>query len=161
MTPIRLLVERNCPPTAGKLLYSHTDLAFDFEPLVPCPTGLYSLVIGSLQLDVSMESGIVLYPWGYSPYMGWSAGSVDAPADPLGAAIRAELLEGLPPRGAGIGLPNESAFTRTYDEGSGWIRFALESTSSVSAVAVEFASNCIMEIFEGMLVGLYLHPEWE
>jgi hypothetical protein len=159
MSPVRFLVERDLPPTGGKLVYSRTDLSFAFEMSAPRASDLFSLAMGTLQLDVIMNSGLVLYPWGYWPYPAWSAGAVVVPADRVVAAVRADLLEGLPPRGAGVGLPGGSLFT-TYDQDSGWIQISRQLKPTSGASAVEFAANCIMQISNEELVGLFLHPEY-
>lgn len=71
---ISFAVNRACPPLTGKLLYRLRDHALDFEALSPkhaasCvgPSGQTSVAVGTVQLEVSVDSGRVLYPWGYLP----------------------------------------------------------------------------------------------
>jgi hypothetical protein len=59
-------------PTPGKLSYDKEEKSFNYEGEGTETQGVAALLVGgTLQIDVSIETKRLLFPWGYSPTESW------------------------------------------------------------------------------------------
>lgn len=163
---IRFEVNPDVKPLEGELVYRDADHAFDFVPASmgiarehAGASGATSLLLGTLQLEVSAESGVVLYPWGYHPKAAWRASSL-SPAAVRRGAVRA-LSDAPLVAGISRDVAPSARWTTSYDSKSGWVRIARSESDAVAAEAVEFAPGSVAVIERGALVELWLHPRME
>jgi hypothetical protein len=149
------------PMLAGRLVYAESDYAFNFE-LDPSDEarrgtrGSTSFVIGTLQLEVALESMQCLYIWGYCPQQGWKLSPLSPPSAQQGSL---KVHSDAPlTAGVSIGLDKIMPSTPWFDPESGWFCIGNKEVDADSQ-AVEFANNCIAVIASGQLSSLWIHPE--
>ncbi|MBP2323573.1 hypothetical protein JOF56_003958 [Kibdelosporangium banguiense] len=147
---------------AGVLKYSRSDMGFFFEVSSRSELaarvgdrGRTSLVVDSLQLEVSVETGEVLYVWGYCPETAWSSGSVRPPGSAIGKVV------------AEVDLPLEEAvsvsisklpWSITYDRDSGWFR--IFCADSQSEEVIEISPGILLGLSEAELSSIWLRPQF-
>ena len=159
---VRIDVEENEAPLQGELRYVAQDYSFNFEvdstELLRERIGLSgvgSLVLGTLQIEVAVDSGYLLYPEGYCPHTAWHAGSVN-PLPARDACLRVSDA-GTIQRGAGIRVGRRETPLIVYDRKSGWLRLQLDGADAVED-AVMFATGAIAGLSKGELLTLWLKP---
>jgi hypothetical protein len=152
------------PPLQGRLRYIEPDLSFRFDPASPEAAveragreGESSLALATVQLHFGVETGLVLYPDGYSPRQGWRASALGAPPASAGQ-VRVTLDEDAVP---GIGYRPEGLRTVevSHDREAGWVRLAGGAPPSPGADYVEVAPGVVLELESGRLLALWLRPE--
>ena len=163
---IRFEMNTDVKPLEGELVYRDADHAFDFVPTSTVVVreqsgskGVTSLLLGTLQLEVSAETGLVLYPWGYHPKAAWLARSL-LPAVAPRVAVRA-VGDGALDAGVAQDVAPSERWTTSYDAKSGWVRIARSENAAAWTEAVEFAPGSIAVLERGSLVELWLHPRME
>lgn len=146
----------------GTLEYRSADHAFAFEPDIDAAEWKEllagersSLAIDTLQIEVSVPTGRMLYVWGYHPVERWSKATLNPPASGPGA-LKVQSSDAMIP-GASLAIDNGSPWITSHDSRSGWICVRSPSREQVSD-AVEFASDSIAEVAGARLVALWLHP---
>ena len=117
-----------------------------------------SLSVGTLQIEVGVESGLVLFVWGLHPTTSWKRESVGPPKPPL-AGLRVESDESLR-RGVSLSLAAVGAWETNFDEESGWVRIARDPTCA-SAVEVAVATGVVLGVTDGHLDSVWLQPVFE
>lgn len=145
----------------GILIYVQQDHAFDFQPAAPDELsraaggkGTASLLVGSLQIEVGVESGRFLFVWGYHPMATWREAQLHAPVACPGAIVLANSnLE----HGISQPLTEVGEWTTVYDRQSGWVRLGPASEAAVEKT-IQFAEDTLCELSEGKLVSLWLRP---
>lgn len=151
-------------PIEGFLLYRLDDHAFDFvlggsteADEVIGLLGTTSLLVGTLQIEVDIETGRLLYVWGYSPKAGWRVQQdVWVPhADPAVARVLDVELE------PGISLTVAEAHETecVYDPPSGVVRAQAADASPDAAIRIAAGVDLLLE--KGALVGVVLHPHFD
>jgi hypothetical protein len=151
-------------PLRGRLIYSRSDLAFEFEfarerqYLARVADGESSVAIDTLELRISWPSGQLLYPTGYLGGVSGRAGRrVSAPiAAERGVRLKTRGL--LDNASVVYALEGTKHWEVAHDPRSGWVRIA-EPHLSVE-VAATFADNCIAGLARHRLVALWLRPEF-
>lgn len=158
-------IDTDEPALKGKLIYHVQDHSFDFEPesLVTLQqrvgfVGTTSLLINSMQLEVGIETGILLYVWGYYPRYHWKQAKLSPPSPCVGM-IRAGL-ESPFEEGISISIEPMIQWTTHYDSSSGWICIG-DSTIPPTHEPIEFATFVIAVIEKTNLHALWLHPAFE
>jgi hypothetical protein len=149
----------------GLVIYREGDYAFDFHPLDPLhlsertgDQGVSSLGIGSLQIEIGIETRLALFAWGYCPRQGWKEGHLDVPR-----IVQGQVQVNDQPLGRGVSHPvgeEASDWRTTYDIDSGWVRIH-RTSSTDSDQLVEIASGTLLDIRNGDLWSLWLHPTFE
>lgn len=113
-------------PLKGTLSYDQTEHSFRFNP-DPADLGarlqgqgVTSVSIGTLQLEVDVESGQVLYAWGLHPNNIWRSDSIGAPSAEAGKITihpEEDFEEGI-----SIRLSRVGEWETLHDQQSGWLR---------------------------------------
>ncbi|WP_435582480.1 hypothetical protein [Amycolatopsis thermoflava] len=136
-------------PLAGLLRYSRSDRAFGFQPRNPDDLagrtgcgGRTSLVAGTLQLEVAVDTGEALYVWGYLPTESWRRAALSHP-DAVGGRVKVEL-DG-PALEAGVSETiAPSDWEVLFDQDSGLVR----------VVQNRWSAERVVEIADGVRLGL-------
>lgn len=161
-----LEVVDNSRPVAGELVYVVADHAFDFRPSSPDDirrlaggSGTTSLLIGTLQIEVGIDTGMLLYPWGYLPRVGWMEGSlprVRTRAAGLRLASVRELI-----RGVSIDLLQAEPPRTIFDPSSGRVCLQAGSFDDTLNETIEFADGAAVSLRNGHIAAVWLHPSFE
>lgn len=151
----------------GELLYRTHEYSFEFVPASredvrkrAGASGTTSLCIGTLQLEVGIQTGGVLFVWGYHPRNTWKEDKLDPPAF-INGALRLEgpNSSSLQP-GVTVDIGGNAAWTTACDLRSGWVHVRQANGASKAVRLVEFATSCVAELLDKQLVGLWLHPQF-
>lgn len=146
----------------GALEYRRADHAFAFEP--ECDATAWkeigagkrtSLAIDTLQIEVAIPTGRLLYVWGYHPVEGWREDVLRPPASQPGR-LHVESSEVMIP-GVSVAMNDELPWITSYDPSCGWICVRDPKGGNASEV-VEFASDTLAEVAGNRLIALWLHP---
>lgn len=154
-------VTRRGEPLKGHLTYIRDDrsIAFEVEPSanltrIKGDLGTTSLLIGTLQIDVSIETGYFLYPWGYLPESLWEPQILGYPELTMG---RVQV------KGAGhfqLGVSQridaDARWKVAFDVESGWLRISPEI--AIDARLFSFASDVAVGIQNRELTSVWLKP---
>lgn len=144
----------------GRLGYSEEEYSFrfDVDSVVDLAAragdaGQASVSIGSLQLEVSSGSGLVLFAWGLHPRVQWIEGKVPVPqAKPGVVLLDAEFAPG-----ASVALAPVGKWRTIFDPASGWVRVA-EDEGLDDDLVVEVANGVLVGERGGQLFSVWLHP---
>lgn len=149
---------------SGILAYVRQDHAFDFRPLdadhltkAVGTMGTASLLVGSLQVEVGVETGRFLYVWGYHPMQTWKDGVVNPPSYRPGlvSAATGSLKPGVSEAIAEVGH-----WHTLHDGSTGWVQLSSDPVVEADS-AIEFAEDVVAGIAGGRLMGLWLRPIFE
>jgi hypothetical protein len=146
--------------TVGELRYDERSLSFDFfadDPtMIDAET--FGLQFGSLQLETSRRDGKVLYVWGYQPLQPARASHLEPPNVEVSGLRVVDLT--FPPTGVAASIRPVSEIVAHRDLGTGWLRLSVVPPPAGSAPTrmVEFATDCMAELIDGQLTGLWLRP---
>lgn len=153
-------VDFSARPLEGQCLYIEDEHSFDFLPAVGTQvddragtSGTTSLAIGTLQVEVGVESGALLFVWGYLPRESWLIDSVSAPASVREGLVRVKDREPLQ-AGVSKALALHGEWPTHFDPSSGWVRMG-EPTVDLS---VSFASSTVAGFVKDRLTTLWLRP---
>lgn len=146
-------------PLSGRLTYLESEYSFVFDvadrsDLVEYAgeSGFTSITIGTLQIEIGIESRRALYVWGYHPKLSW----VQALLEPPIVERQAVLLASDKPTlqvGVSIAVAPVGAWRTTHDRSNGWVRVAPDDVSD----------DWLTEIAEGTVLGCLhgdLHSVW-
>ncbi|TDC24650.1 hypothetical protein E1265_09140 [Streptomyces sp. 8K308] len=118
--------------------------------------GVTSLVIDTLQLEVGVEHGRVLFAWGYHPMGGWSTTDLTEPeCIPGQVSVRSD--EALLP-GVSVPLPGDAWLTR-YDPANQLVR--VSPIPDESERCVRIAQGVALGITGSRLTEVWLRPTFE
>ena len=117
-----------------------------------------SLSVGTLQVEVGIESGLVLFAWGLHPKTKWKHESIGQPRPSL-AGIRVESAQPLR-RGVSLTLAGVGDWDTSYDDKSGWVRIARDPTHA-SALEAAVATGVVLGVTGGELDSIWLQPIFE
>ena len=147
---------------AGTLLYRAAEHSIDFEPAARASLeeragshGSTSLLVGTLQLEVAVETAELLFPWGLFPKTRWEIGTLQAPNFTSGR-VRLASAEPLKP-GVSHAVPAGESWRIVRDGISGWICVG-ETFVDREAIAVEYATDAALVLVGDQLVSLWLRP---
>jgi hypothetical protein len=148
----------------GRLKYRRDEHAFDFEPSSADELakhtgsqGVASLSLGTLQLEVGIETGHLLYVWGYHPRSGWAEqelADVRSQTGCLRVLSDAALIPGV-----STSLGDSGAWRTLVDHRSGWVSVEPLEPTPVEAY-VEIADSVLVGLAEQRIAGLRLRPEY-
>jgi hypothetical protein len=155
----------DCVPLEGQLVYRAYEYSFDFkvgsQPELARRAGskgTTSLLIGTLQIEVGLETGTALFVWGlHSHSAQWRRDSLSRPLAQPGC-VRA-VFDEEPIMGVSQGLAEVGEWQTTYDPNTGWICVS-SNVHDVFESYIEFAENTIAGLHNGSLVSVWLHPIW-
>src|SRR6266852_6308933 len=154
----RFAISWDCQPLSGECVYRAYEYSFDFIPADPKEVirragepGTTSLVIGTLQLEVGIATGALLYAWGYHPHTSWRQDRLPRVSSQEGCVT--VLFDEEPVIGVSQGLAEVGEWQTTYDEGTGWICVSANE-HDVAESYVEFADNTIAGLTDEKLVSV-------
>lgn len=148
----------------GELVYIASEYSLDFVKSSSFEfegrtgsLGVGSVSIGTLQLEVSIDSGEILFPWGLFPYARWKEQVLNKPAATPGRVI---LLDAsiLLKKGVSLDISTALDWKTKIDRSSGWIYTGSDQSHGA---AVEFATNAILVLQMGAISGLWLKPTFK
>lgn len=148
----------------GELVYRQTEYSIDFKvassDLLAERIGSASstsLSLTTLQIEVGIENGELLYPWGLFPKARWHTRTLSAPNLQPGRVCLVQGGEKLQV-GVSVLIPGSSSWPIVWDKDTGWICVGNDS-SNQDATAVEFSKNAAVVLAGGELVSLWLRPK--
>jgi hypothetical protein len=146
----------------GDLFYVQDELSIDFRPdpdfnftPVVGSRGNTSLLLDTLQIEVSAEYRTALFVWGYWPNINWTDGKVDPHIAEEGTLIFDDFLD------LEIGISQELSLDNwitQYDKTTGWIR--VSEKKPINEDLVRIATNTLLGISEGVLSSIMLKPDF-
>jgi hypothetical protein len=149
----------------GALVYRAYEYSFDFKvkseselALRAGSKGTTSLVVGTLQIEVGIETGAALFVWGlHSHSTQWR--QVHLPRVSSQKGCVKVLFDEEPVIGVSQSLAEVGEWQTTYDEGTGWVCVSANE-HDVAESYVEFADNTIAGLADEKLVSVWLRPVW-
>lgn len=149
-------------PLDGILRYIGAEYSFKFDVSARQAllervggNGVTSLSIGTLQIEVGVDSGVVLYVWGLHPRTRWQRRCVGSP-DYRNGTIRVSNPSPLQ-RGVGLEIVPVNAWPTFYDPVSGWVLVGDPEVES----RVLIASGVILGVGDAQLRSVWLQPVFE
>ncbi len=158
---IQFLSEPLVALRAGRLEYRHSERSLAFVPIDSGPgttktvTDATSLSLGTIQLEVDIESRLVLQVWGYHPREAWIPGLVQAP-EAVRGGLRVHESTKLA-RGVSVPITCDTSWVTTFDPASGWLSIHCDDVEPPRTV-VEFAESTLAGLSLTRLVALWLRP---
>lgn len=156
-------IDTSLPPIQGALLYVQSEHSIDFEPsflnAVSTRTGVggsASLSVGTLQIEVAVASGLLMYPWGYFPSGAWIRRQL-SPVEFESASIRCVPTFALD-AGVSYVIPESERWSTYYDETSGWLCSTDRPILLETVRIFEFASSVAASLDGNRLTSLWLRP---
>jgi hypothetical protein len=150
----------------GNLIYRTTEYSIDFVDYSPEKLaisvgnyGCFSLSINTLQLEVSIETKKILYPWGYFPMMKYAMRKINI-TKLLNGNIYVDMGKTDLSKGTAYEIPKSNLWTTFKDIDNGWIYIGNNKTfnNDSKVLYIEFAKNCIMGIKDNSAVALLIKP---
>lgn len=155
----------NDEPLEGILRYTESEYSFAFDVASPADlqkrsgsAGVTSLTVGTLQIEVGIEHGSILFVWGLCPRARWKRESIGRP-NPIASGARVETSEKLQP-GVSVEIAAVGSLSTSFDDTSGWVRVA-KNQGSASHQEVEVASGVVLGLTNDDLDSLWLQPIFE
>ncbi|NWA86444.1 hypothetical protein [Pseudomonas sp. D2002] len=150
----------------GELLYRNAEYSIDFLPTSKSEIasasgqlGRSSLTMGTLQLEVSIETGRVLYPWGLFPLM--HCKQTKLTMRPLiNGEIYVDITQLVLASGVAYAIPGADQWELLRDLDTGWICVG-NADMSENVVLIEFSTDAVMSFKEEKFIALWLHPSME
>ncbi|WP_239353055.1 hypothetical protein [Snodgrassella communis] len=150
-------------PLSGKLIYRKSEYSLDFieyfdDGLAKLSRngGSTSLTVHTLQIEIDINTGKLLYPWGLFPLMHIIDKSLSIPESHYGELfVKAEKNKFI--SGVSIEFPDSENWAIFKDPLSGWI-FVGNPSITQYACSIEFASNVIASIEKGYIVAFWMKP---
>jgi hypothetical protein len=150
-------------PLAGSLAYSVGDMSFSFRPKNAADLarrvgdeGLTSLVADSIQLEVAVATGEVLYVWGYLPRRSWRQASLQFPGATYGV-VRVELED--PPLEEAVSVSiARTEWAAYFDESSGYVRLIRADPGRVE-ILYQVAEGVFLGLSGDLLNSIWLKPQ--
>lgn len=148
----------------GVLHYIEAEYSFRFDAESPQDLfervgddGVTSLLIGTLQIEVAVESGAALFVWGLHPHLDWHPRSIGTPVAQI-ASLRLSDLSVLQ-RGVSIRIARVGEWTTFYDEVTGWIQVSSDAVADADAdERFMIATGTVLGLRAGGLHSIWLHP---
>lgn len=147
-------------PLEGVLAYDESEYGFSFsaqsgESLSERlgSEGVASVLIGTLQLEVDIESREVLFAWGYFPNVRGGVAELSVPRFIPGRVFISPDHPFEP--GVSFEVPGER-WRVSYEPSSGWV--AIRLNDATDAKFVQIASGTVLGIENGDLVSVWINP---
>ncbi len=143
---------------AGRLYYVEREASFAYQVEaggIPNKDVTPSIALGTLEIEVSLESGRLLYASGYCPRESWLYARLTPPLTrSVGVAL--DDMSGLRDKDAVVTLARVGDWPVEYDSTNGWLRIAREGGKDEESA--EIATDVIVGTIEGGIHSLWLHP---
>lgn len=156
-------------PLHGSLIYRESEYSIDFLcssvyelEEITGSQGCVSLTMGTLQLEVGIESRRVLYPWGLFPLIRAENGRITVPDYRPGAVIVDICNSKLIP-GVAFEVPGSRKWSIIKDISNGWIYIGPtpEQIADADISFIEFSTDSVLGIKDSKIVSLLLRPTIE
>lgn len=152
-------------PLDGTLVYSDSEYSFRFEVSSSAELasrlgslGRTSLEVGTLQLELDVATGAMLFVWGLHPRARWVDGAC-SPDRATPGIVRARSDPQLE-AGVTIAIAEVGGWSTTYDGTTGWVRVAEDPTAKDDG-QIMIASGIVVGLRGDRLVSLWLQPTFE
>jgi hypothetical protein len=149
----------------GHLVYDESQYSFRFDIYSPVDAlersgdaGQASLMVGTLQVEVGVETGELLYAWGLHPRSRWTEGRLKSPFASPGVIriIKASELQ----RGVGMSVAGVGEWCTVYDSTTGWLCISPDDPPP-DQVQVRIATDTVLGIQDMHLNSIWLRPEFD
>lgn len=142
------------PTRPGQLLYVENDMSLDFRG-DPRDEAEFSLAVGTVQLQVGRDSGLLQGCWGYFPKAFWKAARCEPGAEVAGGISVA--IDEMPPAGVAVRLAKEPDINTRFDEDSGWLCLTWSEADEEGSF-IEFATGCVAQLVNESILAVWLRP---
>src|SRR5215210_3973240 len=150
---------------AGQLVYREYEYSFDFKAAAQSELvrrsgggGTTSLLIGTLQIEIAIDTRVALFVWGLHSHSDHWVRTRLPRVSPRPGYLHV-LFDQEPLPGICQSLTESSQLRTTYDPDSGWIRISLGDDETAD-VYVEFAEDTVAGLLNEKLISLWLRPAW-
>lgn len=148
----------------GTLVFDAAEHSFRFTVASPVDLservdgdGLTSLSIGTLQVEVAVATGLLLFVWGLHPRASWREQCMAIPdTDP--GLVHVSPPETLSP-GVSLEIAGVGAWSTSFDAETGWVRVG--RSEEADDVQVLIATDTVLGLRCGQLNSIWLRPEFE
>jgi hypothetical protein len=148
-------------PLTGQLLYRVGEHGFMFQVADHAEAqqragsdGVMSVVADTLQIEVGVETGQLLFAWGYLPASSWVDAELQRPKFVPGT-LKLKALDELEP-GVSFSITRGVDWKAEFDRSAGWLR--VFTLSEPSGVAVQIADGVAVGLQEDEIVEIWLRP---
>jgi hypothetical protein len=148
-------------PLAGQLLYRAGEHSFMFQVADHSEAqqragsdGVTSIVADTLQIEVGVETGQLLFAWGYLPERSWSEVELHRPEFVPGT-LRLKALDELEP-GISLSISRGADWIAEFDRSVGWLRVSARNVEI--DVAVQIADGVAVGLREDEVAEIWLCP---
>ncbi|MFG1840532.1 hypothetical protein [Micromonospora sp. NPDC049175] len=148
-------------PLAGRLLFRAQEHSFSYEVTDgedfrrrSGDEGLTSLVADTLQLEVGIETGELLFAWGYFPATSWSAATLPRP-NVVPGVLRLVSVDELE-AGVSLSIFRGGDWKAEFDQAAGFLRVSLDDGATASVV--EIAQGVAVGVRDGLIRSVWLRP---
>jgi hypothetical protein len=157
---------RSAEEISGTLIYAELEHSFRFEVGSPAllnelaaDAGLTSLALGTLQIEVAVATGRMLFVWGLHPKARWI---VDAIGRPEAAPGMVELSNAQQLQ-AGVSrqIAETDGLITSFDPVTGWVRVTWAPLNSTDEEWVRIASGTCLGLRGDQLTSVWLQPIWD
>jgi hypothetical protein len=150
----------------GDLIYRSYEYSIDFindtldKPAIDIGNkGCFSLAIGTLQVEVDIETKKILYPWGYFPIINYIPAKIDMP-NFLHGSIYVDVDELDLTNRIAYKIPKSDSWKTFKDMRSNWIYIGNDKNINDNGITyVEFAKNSALGIKDNNIVALSIKPK--
>ena len=120
--------------------------------------GTTSLSIGTLQVEIGIESRNLLYVWGYHPRFNWRTAVIPIPkVIPGVVTLKSDVNLEL---GVSLSLEEGGLWQTFYDANSEYVAIT-RNEDFLSGIPIQIADGCIVVLKAGVLSSLLLHLKLE
>jgi hypothetical protein len=151
-------------PLSGSLFYEDRAHSFRFVPGSPQELeersgrrGLTSLSVGTLQIEVGVETRLALFVWGLAPKARWKTGGLDGPK-PQPGIVHVTPSRAFS-RGVSISVAEVGHWDSLFDETTGWLRVSAEELSDTHQILI--ATDTVLGLRDKSLTSVWLQPVFE
>ncbi|RAX01479.1 MULTISPECIES: hypothetical protein [unclassified Photorhabdus] len=167
MKHINFYSRLNNKPLSGNLIYRESEYSIDFIDYSPeememlvGSQGCSSLTIGTLQIEVGIETGTLLYPWGLFSLTQCESKVLLQP-EMHGGNIYINPNELGMLSGVAIEIPGSILWKVFRDTSTGWICIGNSDEVDSSVCVVQFATNAAISLKNKLIIALWIKPDLE
>lgn len=153
-------------PLCGQMIYRESEYSIDFidysreeVALRSGGQGCCSLAIGTLQIEVGVETGRLLYPWGLCPLI--NCEPIYIPIKPIdcgGIYIDTKGLEMV--AGTAVEIPGSNLWRMFKDMVTGWICVG-DYDMGEKVHLVQFSKSAMISLRDEIAIAVWIRPEVE
>ncbi|XTZ17758.1 hypothetical protein ACQSSU_10490 [Micromonospora echinospora] len=148
---------------SGRLFFRAAEHSFSYEAADEADLerrtgseGVTSLVADTLQIEVGVETGQLIFAWGYLPANSWSRTPLPQP-EVLPGVLRLVSGEDLEP-GVSLSISRNSHWKAEFDQSAGCVRVSAEYETH--PIVVKIADGVAVGVQNGAISSIWLWPEF-